>query len=102
MQKHGGKGWLVIDQHCWDQCNQQCLDAMQNEGGVLKPIAHACAGGTGEDALQPDQIMQGLANLHKNRKAADSLPELAEVCCVCAALSCFSCVGCLQGGLQHR
>eukprot|EP00656_Telonema_subtile_P045270 TRINITY_DN5152_c0_g1_i8.p1 TRINITY_DN5152_c0_g1~~TRINITY_DN5152_c0_g1_i8.p1 ORF type:complete len:600 (-),score=135.11 TRINITY_DN5152_c0_g1_i8:236-2035(-) len=68
IQKHGGKGWLVIDQHCWDQCNQQCLDAMQNEGG------------TGEDALQPDQIMQGLANLHKNRKAADSLPELAEMC----------------------
>eukprot|EP00656_Telonema_subtile_P045268 TRINITY_DN5152_c0_g1_i2.p1 TRINITY_DN5152_c0_g1~~TRINITY_DN5152_c0_g1_i2.p1 ORF type:complete len:163 (-),score=32.89 TRINITY_DN5152_c0_g1_i2:236-724(-) len=41
---------------------------MQNEGG------------TGEDALQPDQIMQGLANLHKNRKAADSLRELAELC----------------------
>lgn len=57
VQRHGGKGWLVIDQDVWDEANEDCMNP--------------------DSGLQEDQRMQGLANLHKNRVTADSLPELA-------------------------
>ena len=57
IQKHDGKGWLVIDQAMWDQANADCMDPASG--------------------LQPDQRMQGLANLHKNNVKADALDELA-------------------------
>jgi 3-oxo-5alpha-steroid 4-dehydrogenase len=58
VQNHDGKGWLVIDQQSWDEANRDCMDP--NSG------------------LQPDQRMQGLANLHKNRVEADSPQDLAK------------------------
>lgn len=59
VQKHGGKGWLVIDQEMWDEANEDCMNP--------------------ESGLQEDQRMQGLANLHRNFKKGETLQELADV-----------------------
>jgi 3-oxo-5alpha-steroid 4-dehydrogenase len=59
VQKHDGKGFLIIDQQAWDEANQDCLDP--------------------ESGLQEDQRMQGLANLHKNCKSANTFDALAEI-----------------------
>jgi 3-oxo-5alpha-steroid 4-dehydrogenase len=58
VQKHGGKGWLVIDQEAWDEANEDCMNP--------------------ESGLQEDQRMQGLANLHKNNVKAENVSELAQ------------------------
>jgi 3-oxo-5alpha-steroid 4-dehydrogenase len=60
VQKHGGKGWLAIDQKVWDEANEDCMNP--------------------ESGLQQDQRMQGLANLHKNHVKADTWEELAAKC----------------------
>jgi 3-oxo-5alpha-steroid 4-dehydrogenase len=59
VQSHEGKGFLVIDQEAWDEANADCLNP--------------------DSGLQEDQRMQGLANLHKNCKKADTFEELARV-----------------------
>jgi len=58
IQRHGGKGFLVVDQTVWDEANRDCMDP--------------------DSGLQEDQRMQGLANLFKNRVEADTVEGLAQ------------------------
>lgn len=59
IQKHQGKGWLIIDEQLWQEANEDCMNDQVS-------------------GLQEDQKMQGLANLYKNRIKAESLQELVE------------------------
>jgi 3-oxo-5alpha-steroid 4-dehydrogenase len=61
VRDHGGKGWLVIDQAMWDEAQADCLDPALGAG-----------------CRQEGQLLQGLANLHKNHVKAESLAELAD------------------------
>uniref|UniRef100_A0A7S2RYX0 FAD-dependent oxidoreductase 2 FAD-binding domain-containing protein n=1 Tax=Mucochytrium quahogii TaxID=96639 RepID=A0A7S2RYX0_9STRA len=60
IQQHQGKGWLLIDHEMWEEANNDCMDP--------------------DSGLQPDQRMQGLANLHRNCRTGMTVGELASAC----------------------